>query len=113
MSQNLIDKGTLKSFVPPSALNAENFQELAGKAVIEELGRRARGNTPEQMRVAVPWYKPERNETDLVPDYFIRETGEWLVFPHELDALSPQELRQERPQIAAIIESAKESKESA
>jgi CRP-like cAMP-binding protein len=37
MSQNLIDKGVLKSFVPPSALNAENFQELAGKAVIEEL----------------------------------------------------------------------------
>ena len=83
------------------------------KAVIEELGRRARGNTPEQMRTAVPWYKPERNETDLVPDYFIRETGEWLVFPHELDALSPQELRQERPEIAAIIERAKESKESA
>ncbi len=83
------------------------------KAVIDELGRRARGNTPEQMRVAVPWYKPERNQTDLVPDYFLRETGEWLVFPHELDALSPQELRQERPQIAAIIESAKESKESA
>ena len=37
MADNLIDKGVLKSFVPPSALNAENFQELAGKAVVEEL----------------------------------------------------------------------------
>ncbi len=37
MSDNLVDKGVLKSFVPPSALNAENFQELAGKAVVEEL----------------------------------------------------------------------------
>ncbi len=37
MSDNLVDKGVLKSFVPPSALNAENFQELAGKAVVEEV----------------------------------------------------------------------------
>ena len=37
MSENLVDKGVLKLFVPPSALNAENFQELAGKALVEEL----------------------------------------------------------------------------
>jgi len=37
MAQNLIDKDMLKSFVPPSALNAENFQELAGKTFIEEV----------------------------------------------------------------------------
>ena len=35
---NLVDKALLKTFVPPSALNAENFQELAGKAVVEEVG---------------------------------------------------------------------------
>ncbi len=33
----LIDKTLLKSFVPPSALNAENFQELAGKTFVEEV----------------------------------------------------------------------------
>ena len=38
MAANLVDKALLKSFVPPSALNAENFQELAGKAEVEELG---------------------------------------------------------------------------
>lgn len=37
MSDNLVDKAVLKSFVPPSALNAENFQELAGKTVVEEV----------------------------------------------------------------------------
>ncbi len=77
------------------------------KAVIDELTRRARDNTPEDIRTAVPWFKPSRNETDLIPDYFIRETAEWLVFPHELDALSTEELRQARPEIASIIESAK------
>lgn len=83
------------------------------KAVVDELTKRARGNTPEDIRVAVPWYKPSRNETDLVPDYFMRETSEWLVFPHELDALTPEELRLKRPAIAAIIQSAKKHEGSA
>jgi hypoxanthine phosphoribosyltransferase len=77
------------------------------KAVIEELQRRARGNTPEDIRVAVPWFKPSRNETDLVPEYYLRETEEWLVFPHELDALTPEELEQYRPDIAAIVHGVK------
>ncbi|MGE0484746.1 MAG: cyclic nucleotide-binding domain-containing protein [Gammaproteobacteria bacterium] len=33
----LVDKSILKTLVPPNALNAENFQELAGKAFIEEI----------------------------------------------------------------------------
>ena len=82
-------------------------------AVIEELSRRARGNTPEDIRVAVPWYKPSRNETSIEPDYFIQETAEWLVFPHELDALTPEELREQRPAIAAIIDGAKASRATA
>jgi hypoxanthine phosphoribosyltransferase len=73
-------------------------------AVIGELKKRARDNTPEDVRVAVPWYKPSRNETDLVPDYYLRETAEWLVFPHELDALTLEELRAARPTIARIVE---------
>src|SRR5581483_7232981 len=35
--QKMVDRALLKTLVPPSALNAENFQELAGKAVVEEL----------------------------------------------------------------------------
>jgi hypoxanthine phosphoribosyltransferase len=77
------------------------------KAVIEELRQRARGNTPDDIRIAVPWFKPNRNETDLIPDYYLRETDEWLVFPHELDALSREELEQRRPEIAAIVHGVK------
>jgi hypothetical protein len=72
-------------------------------AVIEEINRRARGNTPADIRVAVPWYKPTRNETEIVPDYYLKETAEWLVFPHELDALTPEEMLAVRPQLYAII----------
>ena len=32
---DLVDKTILKTLVPPSALNAENFQELAGKTYVE------------------------------------------------------------------------------
>ncbi len=73
------------------------------KAVIDELAKRARGNNPTEVRSAVPWYKPTRNETDIVPDYYLRETTEWLVFPHELDALSVEEMRVARPRLHEII----------
>jgi len=76
-------------------------------AVVDELSARARGNTPQDIRIAVPWFKPSRNETDVVPDYFLHETAEWLVFPHELDALTPEELRKCRPQIAKIVQNVK------
>ena len=76
-------------------------------AVLDELRQRALANTPNDIRIAVPWFKPTRNETDLVPDYYLHETAEWLVFPHELDALTPEELRESRPELVAIVDAAK------
>lgn len=78
-------------------------------AVINEIKRRARGNSPEDIRMAVPWYKPSRNETDLVPDYYLHETSEWLVFPHELDALTPEETKLARPDVYSIMYSEESS----
>ena len=72
-------------------------------AVLAELRRRARANTPDDVRIAAPWFKPSRNETDLTPDYYLYETSEWLVFPHELDALTPEEMRERRPELASIV----------
>ena len=73
------------------------------KAVVQEIKDRARGNTPEEIRVAVPWFKPTRNETDMVPDFYLTETAEWLVFPHELDALTPEELLEAKPRLYEIV----------
>ena len=56
-------------------------------AVIEELQNRTRRNMPHDVRIATPWYKPAKNETDRQPDYFVHETDQWLVFPHELQGL--------------------------
>lgn len=72
-------------------------------AVIEELQRRARDNMADDARVAVPWFKPGRNQTDRIPEYWVHQTEEWLVFPHELDALTQDELAEHRPNLHAIM----------
>jgi hypoxanthine phosphoribosyltransferase len=72
-------------------------------AVIEELKRRSRDNMAGDVRIAVPWFKPARNQTSIEPDYYVHRTDDWLVFPHELDALTPEELAAERPGVAEVI----------
>ncbi|RLA36953.1 MAG: hypoxanthine phosphoribosyltransferase [Gammaproteobacteria bacterium] len=65
---------------------------LSIKAVVDSLRQEARRNTPDDIRIATPWFKPANNQTDLVPDYFVHETGDWLIFPHELDGLTRDEI---------------------
>ncbi|HIG61354.1 MAG TPA: hypoxanthine phosphoribosyltransferase [Gammaproteobacteria bacterium] len=76
-------------------------------AVIDHLSTKARRNTPSDIRVAVPYYKPARNLTERVPDYFVHETDEWLKFPHSLEGLSRAEIARHRPRLAAILDTAK------
>lgn len=70
---------------------------------IKQLNRACKKNTPE-IRIATPYYKPENNKTDRVPDYFIHESDDWLVFPHELSGLSLDELKEHRPELDFISE---------
>jgi uncharacterized protein len=67
------------------------------EAVIEELTRRCRRNLPEKIRIATVYYKPERRQTALAPDYFVHETSQWLVFPHEIQGLSREEILAHKP----------------
>ncbi len=73
------------------------------EAIVNELKRRLRLNTPEAIRIAVPYYKPSRNQTDRDPDYVVHETTEWIKFPHSLEGLSIEEIREKRPEIFEII----------
>lgn len=73
-------------------------------ALIHELEVKCRKNTPHDIRVAVPWYKPTRNQTQRVPDYYIHETDRWLKFPFSLEGLTVEEIRLNRPAIYAILE---------
>jgi len=75
------------------------------EAIVEDLRRRMRLNTPEDIRVAVPYYKPSRNQTSRKPDYVVHETTEWIKFPHSLEGLSVDEIREKRPEFYDILKS--------
>jgi hypoxanthine phosphoribosyltransferase len=66
-------------------------------AVLAELEQRCRRNLPHQIRIATLYYKPSRNRTKLTPDYYIRATDDWLVFPHELQGLTREEILRHKP----------------
>lgn len=63
------------------------------EALLRVLKQKLRRNYPVEVRIATVYFKPTRNRTDLLPDYFVHETDEWLVFPHELCGLDEEELR--------------------
>ncbi len=72
-------------------------------AILATLAKRARRNMPGEVRVAVPYYKPARNLTDRVPDFYLHETDQWLKFPHSLEGLTEAEIRENRPSLADIL----------
>lgn len=59
-----------------------------------------------EMRLACVYWKPEKNITDLRPDYFVKDVGlDWIVFPHEIDGLSPDEIFEKDPALAELLAS--------
>lgn len=73
------------------------------QAVLAELRSRCRANTPADIRIATVWYKPARNQTTLTPDFFIHQSEDWLVFPHEIHGLTEAEIRAHKPAADVIL----------
>ena len=72
-------------------------------AVIRQLEHKTRRNMPHDIRTASVWYRPSER-TLRAPDFFVRETDDWLVLPYELTGFTIEELRQYRPELRAIID---------
>ena len=70
--------------------------------IILDLKKACKKNTPE-IRVATPYFKPNKNLTNNKPDYFIHETDQWLVFPHELQGLTLDEIKSNKPELKNLI----------
>ena len=77
------------------------------EAIIDRLRALVRRNMPEDVRVAVPYYKPDRNLTARVPDYHLHETDAWIKFPHSLEGLDDDEVAVHRPELARILAGAR------
>jgi hypothetical protein len=67
------------------------------QAVLDTLALKSRKNLPHDIRIATVYYKPGNNQTSLTPDFYVHETDRWLVFPHELDGLSSEEICEHKP----------------
>ena len=63
------------------------------EAFLHELAGRCRYNMPETVGIATVYYKPGRNVTKLKPDFYVHETEDWLVFPHEICGLTEEEIQ--------------------
>ena len=71
--------------------------------IVSDLQAACKKNTPE-IRVATPYFKPSKNKTSRTPNYHLHETDKWLVFPHELDGLSIEEIRANKPEVSDLVE---------
>ncbi|WP_299179362.1 phosphoribosyltransferase [uncultured Neptuniibacter sp.] len=76
---------------------------LSVAEVVLELKKACKKNTPE-IRIATPYFKPAHNKTENTPDYYVHKTDDWLVFPHELEGLTQEEILKNKPEFAAVAE---------
>ena len=57
-----------------------------------------------EMRMACVYWKPSVGADAAGPDYFVRRVGgEWIVFPHEIDGLSKDEISAKDPVLAELL----------
>jgi hypoxanthine phosphoribosyltransferase len=61
-------------------------------------GRRAGG-----ARSAVLYWKPSAGQYGVTPDYHVGILEDWIVFPHELEGLTREEVALKSPEIAELI----------
>ena len=74
--------------------------------IISDLQTACKKNTPE-IKVATPYFKPKKNKTERKPDFYIHETEKWLVFPHELEGLSMDEIIEFKPELSELVKKIK------
>ena len=57
-----------------------------------------------EMRLACVYWKPEKNITNLKPDYFVKDVGlDWIVFPHEIEGLTKEEIAVKDPLLSSLL----------
>jgi hypoxanthine phosphoribosyltransferase len=67
------------------------------EAVVTELTRRCRRNLPARISIATVYYKPARNRSAIAHNFHVHATDKWLVFPHEIQGLSREEILEHKP----------------
>ena len=55
------------------------------------------------LKFATVFWKPDQNQTNLKPDFYVIKTNTWIIFPHELDGLSVNEVKEKHPAIHNLL----------
>jgi len=73
------------------------------EAVIQQLSEKSRANTPSEIKIATVYYKPKPYKVKRIPDFYVHETKKWLVFPHELQGLTIEEIISGKGSLAEFL----------
>ncbi len=76
---------------------------LTIQAVIKRLQQRLKRNMPGEVKSATIWCKPEKNRSSIEPDFYLYETDKWLVLPYEMKGLTLEEIEQNKPFLATVV----------
>ena len=60
------------------------------KTLLEAIKSLCAENTPHEIKTATIYYKPQF--ASIEPDFFVDETDTWIVFPHEVNGLTDDEI---------------------
>jgi hypoxanthine phosphoribosyltransferase len=74
---------------------------LSINQILLDLDAQYKNKLPE-IKVGTPYFKPKKNQTSRVPDFYLHETDDWLVFPHELNGLGLNEILLNKPEIDVL-----------
>ncbi len=71
---------------------------LTARAVYERLA-----SCDLDFKFATVYWKPGQNKTTLKPDFYVSTTEDWIVFPHEMDGLTRDEIKIKDPALYALL----------
>jgi len=77
------------------------------RAVVERLQQKAKRNMAKDVRIAAPYYRVSAGNPVAAPDFFLQQTGDWLVLPYELTGISRAELAAHKPWIVPLLDDLK------
>jgi hypothetical protein len=72
------------------------------ESVIRAIHKETTNGKP-RIKVATIFYKPSKNQTNMVPDFYLNAVDQWVVFPHELQGLTKEEIREKGEALYQII----------
>ena len=76
-------------------------------AVIERLRQKTKRNMAKDVRVAAPYFRNDPEQAGSEPDYYLRQTQDWLVLPYEITGLEREEIEVNKPWIMPILDELK------